>query len=215
MTIQKFTIYGERCSGTNYLEALINLNFNAEVTWEFGWKHFFGLKDLPNSDDTLFIGIVRNFEDWANSLYRERHHLPPELIETVDSYLSKPFYSTSSNNEVFDLNMFTQNAYTNIFELRQVKNQYLVELMPQKVKYFCLITHDDLLNNFSETMHKLFKYNLEIKNIETFPLNISSYVKKANEIPFEKMVEKLKENPKELIDKFVFYERVLFPNINW
>ena len=41
--LKKFTIYGERCSGTNYLEKIINLNFDVNVTWEFGWKHFFGL----------------------------------------------------------------------------------------------------------------------------------------------------------------------------
>ena len=34
------------------------------------------LNDLSNSDDVLFIGIVRNLEDWINSLYREKHHLP-------------------------------------------------------------------------------------------------------------------------------------------
>ena len=43
--IKKFTIYGERCSGTNYLQNLVNDNFEIELTWEYGWKHFFGFQD--------------------------------------------------------------------------------------------------------------------------------------------------------------------------
>tara|TARA_B110000027_G_C16122057_1_gene303744 strand:+ start:2092 stop:2340 length:249 start_codon:yes stop_codon:yes gene_type:complete len=59
--IQKITIYGERCSGTNYLETLLAKNFHDyKLTWKYGWKHFFGHQNLENSDDTLFICIVRN-----------------------------------------------------------------------------------------------------------------------------------------------------------
>ena len=63
--IKKYTIYGERCSGTNYLENIIDINFDVNLTWEYGHKHFFGHQDnkLKNSDDTLFICIVRNLPD--------------------------------------------------------------------------------------------------------------------------------------------------------
>ncbi len=67
--MRKVTIYGERCSGTNYLEELLLLNFDIELTWEYGWKHFFGYNDLSNTDDVLFIGIIRNLPDWLNSFY--------------------------------------------------------------------------------------------------------------------------------------------------
>ena len=40
--LKKYTIYGERCSGTKYLEQLMDSNFDIKLTWEFGWKHFFG-----------------------------------------------------------------------------------------------------------------------------------------------------------------------------
>ena len=40
--LRKYAIYGERCSGTNYLENIININFDVKITWEYGWKHFFG-----------------------------------------------------------------------------------------------------------------------------------------------------------------------------
>ena len=76
--IKKVQIYGERCSGTNYLEDLITKNFNVEITWEYGWKHFFGFceEKLVNSNDTLFICIIRDIYSWINSFFRELHHLP-------------------------------------------------------------------------------------------------------------------------------------------
>jgi len=39
--IKYFTILGERCSGTKFLEAAIVKNFNLKITWEYNWKHFF------------------------------------------------------------------------------------------------------------------------------------------------------------------------------
>ena len=34
--ITKYTIYGERCSGTNYLQNIIQLNYDAQIVWEYG-----------------------------------------------------------------------------------------------------------------------------------------------------------------------------------
>jgi hypothetical protein len=39
--IKNYTIYGERASGTSFLEEAINYNFNIELTWDFGWKRNF------------------------------------------------------------------------------------------------------------------------------------------------------------------------------
>ena len=68
--INKFTILGERCSGTNILRALVLKNFELKFTEEFGHRHFqIFHNNLNNSDDCLFIGIIRNPFDWINSLY--------------------------------------------------------------------------------------------------------------------------------------------------
>ena len=86
--LKKYTIYGERCSGTNYLENIININFDVNITWEYGWKHFFGFQDdlLKNSDDTLFICIVKNLPDWINSLYRQPHHLIDINCQSIHNF---------------------------------------------------------------------------------------------------------------------------------
>ena len=211
--MKKVTIYGERCSGTNYLEELLLLNFDVEIVWDYGWKHFFGFNDLTNSDDTLFIGIIRSLEDWINSLYREKHHLPTHLTENIDTFLTNTFYSIYSNSEeiMSDRNIDTDERYKNIYELRLVKNKYLIEKMPKLVKNYCLITYDNLVDNFEDTMNKLKDCGLKIKDNINFPLNIH-YFKKDKNVIFTK-----KENaiPKEKIiienEELNFYENLLFP----
>jgi hypothetical protein len=213
--IKKVTIYGERCSGTNYLEELLLLNFNVEIVWNYGWKHFFGFNNLSNSDDVLFIGIIRNLNDWVNSLYRGKHHLPSELTKNIDIYLNNTFYSiTESGEEIMDdRNIETKERYKNIFELRHVKNNFLVEEMPKLVKNYCLIIYDDLVDNFTEIMNKIKNHNLEVKNNITFPININYYKnnkdttfkKKENEIQNEEIVSKAN----------LFYEKILFPNFTF
>lgn len=217
--MRKFTIYGERCSGTNYLEELILLNFDVEIVWNYGWKHFFGFNDLTGSDDVLFIGIVRNLHDWVNSLYRERHHLPSNLTVDVDTFLIKPFYSLYDRGDEImeDRNIETNERYNNIFECRRVKNRFLIEKMPTLVKNYCIITYDDLTTNFINIMDKLKNCGLKVKNDIDFPLNISYYrkqkgitfIKKVNVIPKEKIYKIAQED-----DELLFYENLLFPELN-
>jgi len=211
--MKKVTIYGERCSGTNYLEELLLLNFDVEIVWCYGWKHFFGFNDLSNTDDTLFIGIIRNLEDWINSLYKEKYHLPNELTENIDTFLNNTFYSIYDNGDEImdDRNINTGERYKNIFELRLVKNKYLIEKMPNLVKNYCLITYDDLIDNFVDIMYKLKDSGLKIKDDNYFPLNIVYYKKdknvifkkKTNSIPKEKIIIENKE--------LNIYEKLLFP----
>jgi hypothetical protein len=44
--ITNIVIFGERCTGTNYLENIIKINFDIEFyKFKYGFKHFFGFKD--------------------------------------------------------------------------------------------------------------------------------------------------------------------------
>lgn len=223
--MKKVTIYGERCSGTNYLEQLLLLNFDVEITWNYGWKHFFGFNDLTNTDDILFIGIVRNLYDWINSLYREKHHLSKELTSDIYTFLTHEFYSfyttetfELTDNEIMtDRNMETNERYKNIFELRRVKNKFLIQKMPILVKNYCIITHDELLINFKDIMYKLKNCGLEVKKDIDFPLNVTYYKTNKN-VEYKK---KVNEISKEIIDNLImkdeellFYEKILFPKFN-
>jgi hypothetical protein len=165
--INNFTIYGERCSGTNFLENAMTENFNLEITWNYGFKHFFGHNNLINSDDTLFIGIVRNPYDWIDSFYNEKHNLPEENKNNINSFLYNEFYSVSTDENKLEENIKDRNfkndnkRYKNIFECRKVKNNFLIYDMPNLVKNYIFIKYEDLRDNYNNILDYIFnKYSL-------------------------------------------------------
>ena len=165
-TIKKFVIYGERCSGTNFLENIIKTNFGLELSTEYSWKHFFGFDkfDKPN-EDTLFIGIVRNPIYWLNSFSKELHHVPKEN-RTLKNFLVNEFYSVDDKNKIIikDINYVTKKKYKNVFELRKMKNFYLINIMKHKAKNYILINYESLLFNYDYTLDFIKdKFNLSKK----------------------------------------------------
>ena len=186
---RKITIFGERCSGTNYLQDVVTANFNVEVTWDYGWKHFFGFLDnhLENAGDTLFLLIVRDPVAWMNSLFRNPHHLNYECTESVYHFLNTEIYSLPEDwccqgyygrrykTLGEDRNMYTGKRYKNIFEMRHTKLKFLIEDMPKKVKNSIFIRYEDLVNDFENTMNKIREKGLIVKDESTFPVNSRKY----------------------------------------
>ena len=191
--IKKFIIYGERCSGTNFLENAILENFDIEISWEQGSKHFFCFNEYNkrNFDDTLYVGIIRNPIYWINSFSKELHHVPEINRQNLKNFLFNEFYSVNDEIETSpklqtilfnnkpqkiyryttmseDLNYITNKKYKNIFELRKIKNGYLMDVMPTKVKNYILINYEKLLTNYEETLEFIKnKFNLTQKH-DTF-----------------------------------------------
>lgn len=187
--IKKFTIYGERCSGTNFLEHAILENFDIQITWEHGSKHFFCFNEYNNRnyDDTLYIGIIRNPIYWLNSFSKELYHVPTINKKCLQNFLFNTFYSVNdeippekktdgllfksiqpkTNNIIDeDLNYTNNLKYNNVFELRKLKNKYLMDIMPTKVKNYILINYENLLFNYQETLELIkIKFNLKQKYI--------------------------------------------------
>lgn len=189
MAITRVTIYGERCSGTNYLERVITMNFKAQITWDYGWKHFFGYSDLKKCDNVLFICIVRDLCDWIKSFYREQWHLPLKYDKTltkeqrIDRFLNAEFWSFDDNRgnkdtraEIMkDRNIYTGERYKNIFELRHTKINFLLEDLPTLVKNVVFIRYEDLVNDFITTMTKIRDAGLVVKSQANFPVNSTKY----------------------------------------
>lgn len=191
--ISKFTIFGERCSGTNFLEEAILKNFNINITWEYGWKHFFGRNNFENSDDALFLGIARDPISWINSFYREPHHIPPHITRDIASFLNSEFYSehivNGINDEILeDRNFRNEKRYKNIFELRSNKLLYLKNNMPNMVKNYNFIKYDDLCNKYDFILKNLSeKFEIKRKNKEIIKID---YYKKDTTIKFQKKPNK-------------------------
>ena len=189
INIKKIIIYGERCSGTNFLENVILENFNITISWEHGSKHFFCFNNYNKRDydDTLYIGIIRNPIYWINSFSKELHHIPEVNRNSLQDFLFNDFYSVNTelivpsklpsilfNNKpqiinkntiiLEDLNYLTNKKYKNIFELRKLKNDYLMNIMPGKVKNYILLNYENLLNDYNETLDLIKnKFNLQPK----------------------------------------------------
>lgn len=164
-----FTIYGERCSGTNFLEQAIVENFHAEVTWAYGWKHFFGFDDLSQAEDTLFVGIVRDGYEWINSLRRTPWHLQESMLVSNEAFLESSVVSRylgrdKTGKRVLlgvleeDKHLRTHRFYSNIFELRQTKMDFLMSSMPRLVRHYLLIRYEDLTDTFQATLEGVAAY---------------------------------------------------------
>ena len=198
MTINKFVILGERCSGTNFLEEAIKQNFHIDYTTEHVNKHFFCFNDYNkrNNDDTLFIGIIRNPIYWLNSFSKELHHIP-NANKNIRNFLFNEFYSILDNHPVknkkfsfttfknietvnlLDLNYTTGKKYKNIFELRKLKNFYLTNIIQTKVKNYILINYEDLLYNYEDTLKSIKeKFSLLPKSSEF--IKITNYKKSTS-----------------------------------
>lgn len=186
--IKNFTIFGERCSGTNFLELAMLANFNVPVTWNYGWKHFFGHSKYENTSETLFIGIVRDPYDWVKSLHRTPWHLNKRLKQGKRHFLYAPFWSTRKPNDshperyeiAADRHIYEKRRYHNIFECRATKLKYLIETAPTKVDNYILIKYEDLKSNYEKTLSKIGDdFNLTKRNEVHFPKEIKKY-KKTN-----------------------------------
>ena len=202
--ITKFTILGERCSGTNFLEHAIKTNFVLDISWEYGWKHFFGFNKLENSDNTLFIGIVRDPHIWMDSMYNKKIHLQPGLLKNIDSFLNERFWScndkysvSKDNTEIMqDRHIYTGERYKNIFECRKIKLNYLFNDMPNKVKNYILIRYEDLRDDYENTLEKLRnKFNLKTSNQYITPI-----------IKYKGTYHKYIENKNYKLNKDMIYE---------
>jgi hypothetical protein len=157
--LRRFTIFGERCSGTNFLEESILTNFESELTWDYGHKHFFGFTGYENSDDTLFICIVRHGHNWINSLRNKPHHLAKGMLWDNESFLTNPVVSFQKGVMIQqDMNMYTREPYNNIYELRYTKIDYIKNQLPLLVKNCLFFRYEDLCEDFQNQMALIAKY---------------------------------------------------------
>jgi hypothetical protein len=202
MNITQFSILGERCSGTNFLEEAMINNFNVTYTTKYGNKHFFCFNQYENdkqvTNNTLFIGIIRNPIYWLNSFSKEQYHIPDINKTNLSTFLFNEFYSVEDENNnnnfiinsykknnklnIKDLNYITGKKYKNIFEMRKLKNDFLINIMPQKVNNYILINYEDLLYNYDETLNKIKEQFLLSQKFNSF-IKVKKY-KKSNSYNF-------------------------------
>lgn len=177
--IKNFTIFGERHSGTNYLQKWIEKCFEIPVTWKFGWKHFWtnNNKIIPNSENTLFIGIVRNPYDWMSAMYKNPYHIVLDKDTTFLKFLNHKIVSTGPHDTLLE-------EYDNIFTLREIKNQHLIQVMPKICDNYLLINYesffsidmifDEIASSFELPKYKFLSNNFIQSNYVLSPLELDT-----------------------------------------
>jgi hypothetical protein len=174
MKFENFTIYGERCSGTNFLRKLMYDNFNLNLIYlpnkEEGWKHFFGSEtnkeSIRASTNCIILCIVRNPIDYLCSFFKYPHHQPEERKVNFEAFLTSEFYSLGSQGDlIFDTYMCEGNRrYKDIFEMRSVKNRFLFLNIPLLTFNSYFIRYEDLKIRPNKTLSSIeFNFGLDRK----------------------------------------------------
>lgn len=204
--IKYFTICGERCSGTNFLYHLMARNFfNLFYTQEFGTTHSFWWFNqaidyaklnrmkysekavtLADSENCLFIFIIRNPYDWLRSFYLQPHHVHKSLLrQNFFYFISSPWKSTGEFDcrqaEIDNCNPDTNQSFSNILELRKYKILHSLTLS-KLVDNYLLVRYEDIEKTPAEFVHFVAHY-YNLKKIPEFtPIN--TY--KGTNIPYKK-----------------------------
>lgn len=160
--ITKYTIFGERHSGTNLVAECMFYHSDIPLTYEYGWKHFFGFCDesiLQKEKSTLFICITRNPYDWLLAMRKMPYHVT-HLDKTSESFFLEEWYSNDSGTEILeDRNYTTKERYKNIFDLRSNKLRYLYYVLPKIVENLLIVDYNKLVNHpkiFFDTLQQSF-----------------------------------------------------------
>ena len=140
------------------------------------------IKSINDSDDTLFIVIVRNVYDWIGSMYKRPHHIKNMNRNSIFDFISNkyiayetncpkdhrigsktPWYKNSNHTYPF----FIEEA-ENLIELRNLKNNHFYNLR-NNVKNYYLIRQEHLkedIHNMLKTYDLKYKF-LDLKNYKT------------------------------------------------
>jgi hypothetical protein len=204
--IKNIKVYGERNSGTEYLEKLLiknlkNINlFKNKYTDKTGWKHGFPrLNTFDNIDETLFIFIIRDVKSWLISMFKNPYHI--NEYKNIYKFISLPLRNIgNSKHDVIKYD----NEKGKILNIRYKKIRAYQNFF-DKVPHAIIINLSDLQKNYKKFFFFLNeKYNIELNdNLE----NIIKHTKsKKNNIKNRKYnieldINKIKINSK--IEQFV------------
>ena len=93
--VRAIQLFGNRCSGTNYIDRLISINFKSNImTYGYGHKHFIVPQERVFGQDILTLVVRRNVYDWIGSLYKNPWHLSDEVKSlSFSQFIREPWHS--------------------------------------------------------------------------------------------------------------------------
>ena len=206
-------IFGERNSGTNYLEQLFLKNFNMKYENMIVWKHWMGFKEKPTegTENILSIGIVRDPIDWLSSMKNLAPHA--EFLSDLDwdGFLKSEWYSMYQDKELMiDRNYHTNERYKNILELRKTKLNWLKN--PDIPGPYALVRYEDLVKDPEAIITQLSsEFNLENKKFvpikkDAKHIHAGDYKKKEYQRPPGNLMNFIRENLDLNLEKELGYD---------
>lgn len=139
--VPKVQVLGERCSGTNFTEALLLENLPVHEGHSFGWKHGFPAF-LAAAPDTVYVVVYREVFGWLKSMYDKPWHAVPVVAAlTFSEFIRAEWHSTvderfqlaaddPANHQILqqDRHPITGQPPRNLLELRKWKAEALLGL---------------------------------------------------------------------------------------
>lgn len=91
---KQLQIFGERCSGTNYVAQLLRRNVpGLALTDRYGWKHGFVERVPEVAEDCVFVVVHRDPFDWVRSLHQKPWHAAEPLRGlSLTPFLREPWW---------------------------------------------------------------------------------------------------------------------------
>lgn len=159
--IQKIKIYGERNSGTTFLNELLCTNCvnikmmqNSYSKNGSGWKHGFpnidlfrgAMKPVEELDTILFVFIIRDLDPWLKSMYQNPYHF--KKLYNMTEFINSP--------------MIVQESDTNhdIFSDKREHDKQIIDLRNNKIKHY-LHTFGHIKNGIIINLEDIQKDNGE------------------------------------------------------
>lgn len=193
-----YQVIGERCSGTNYLSALVRLNTNLLLTDVGGWKHSFpSFVAIP--DSVVLLIVARNAVSWSLSLHKSPWHAVPGVRGMVYSEFIRHRWDSVVDHEYnfslppgdsrrglplqYDRHPLTGKRFDNIFGLRTAKLLSHKSILCRDVNA-ALITHESLLEN-PERFLDAFTSSFQIDRKKLFVNPSAKFGGRTGSSPFE------------------------------
>lgn len=198
MNINTFQVYGERCSGTNFVIRLLERNVvSAQFTEDYGFKHWFVAEDVTVPNDCLVVVVQRKLPDYLRSLHRKPWHVVPALKGLPFSdfirrewhcWWDEDFWQVDSAHPLYHQEMLherhpeTNERFANVIEMRLHKDANWEGLAARSANAI-IVNYEEAAANPRKFLQALaHRYHLKLK--DTFePLNDYKGQKETSFVP--------------------------------
>jgi hypothetical protein len=184
--VKKFKLLGERCSGTYYVQRLIERNLDIPHTDELGHKHFWSTKKNGYPEDVLLVFLVRDPYTWSQSFFDKKWHMPEHMLKMdFTTFVSSEIYSVKDSaipqiagvvgSEILaDRDFYSGKRHENLFKLRANKLDFMLNIFPDMAPNMIVMRYEDFEQDYIGQLNILSK-KFDLKSKETPFVNLHHY----------------------------------------